>query len=287
MTKTPKSKTRKAKSRETNLRNPGETRKKIPEDEDRYRTVFRLSPKAISIMDTAGHIIDLNGRIYELLGYRPEEVIGKHFLDLPFFTEESKKEMLANFTRRLRGEDIAPYEVDFIAKNGERRVGNILGALMKDDKGNPTGNIVMFSDITRFKHIEEQLVETNKELAETNARLQRAYEWMRESRDKLRNQLQQEEMGFLVDREGRIEGVTERAVECFERSRAEFIGTGLHDLLDKDFHEDFRRELKQAWKGIANLINVGFIAPRGRKICEMRMTRFNMEGKRSLLVIMR
>lgn len=46
---------------------------------EKYQIIFQLSPAAIALMSPAGIITDLNGRVYDFLQYKPEEVIGKHF----------------------------------------------------------------------------------------------------------------------------------------------------------------------------------------------------------------
>ncbi len=264
----------------------GETRAKVSQNFDKYRAIFHLSPEAICLMDTEGRIIDLNGRIYDIIGYRPEEVIGKHFLELPFFTDEGKRKLVESYARRLQGEEVPPYELEFISKSDERRFGKLIGALMKDRKGNVTGNIVIFSDITDFKAAEEKLAAANKELEETNKRLQRAYKWMRDGRDRVRKQLYQEETGFLIDSGGRIEGATEKAVEIAGREKSQLIGVDLADLLEADSREGFRRELKQAWKGIANRFVVDINSVNGRKSYQLKMIRLTMEERRLLLVIL-
>jgi PAS domain-containing protein len=195
--------------------------------------------------------------------------------------------LMENFARRLQGSDIPPYDIEFISKQGEKRVGNLIGSLVKESDGTIKESILIFSDITHLKETEAKLLALNKELEETNKRLQRAYNWMRQRHHELRKQLYKEEVGFLLDREGHIAGVTEQALECFGKSWSQVIGVHLADLLGGDGAKDFQRELKQAWKGIANWITVEVITDKGSRSFDLRMVRLTGEEKRYLFALFR
>jgi len=253
---------------------------------DKYRIIFDLSPAAICLMSPAGIITDLNGRLYDFLEYRPEEVIGKNFLELPFITEEGKRKLTENLVKRLGGADIPSYEVEFISKSGSRHFGLLDVTLIRDNGGNPVEIIAIFTDVTALKQSEEKLRKLNEELDDANLKLQRAYDWMRKKKDQLRTQLFEEDFLFLIDRDSRIEGVSEKAIENLGLRRSHLIGTLFTDLLDAEALDPFRRELELAGKGIANAITVRFKAE-GTDSYTMRMVRFNMDGRRLMLVILR
>ncbi len=260
---------------------------KILESEEKYRTIFHHSPAAIAILDTTGRIVDLNDQVYSSLGYKPEEIIGRHILDLPLVMAKDRERLLINLQKRLEGEDIPPYEMEFSSKNGEKRVGTLVGTPLRNAKGAITGDIVILSDITHLKETEQKLLSLNEELLETNARLQNAYNWMRANRDQLRKQFYEEEMALLLDGEGRIEGVTEKAAERLMQPRSRLIGADVAGFLHRDFRDAFRRELKQAWKGIENWFTVEVILKKKRTPFDVRMTRITMEQKRLLLAVLR
>jgi len=264
-----------------------ETMDKLRESEKKYRTIFELSPGPIATMSPEGYVTDMNDRIYDHLGYRPDEIIGKHFLELPFFTEEGKTKLMENFIRRFQGVEIPPYDIEFISKHGHRRVGNLIASLVRDTNGAIKESILIFSDITHLKETEEKLLALNREIEETNKRLQRAYNWMRERHNELRKQMYEEEVGFLIDREGCITGVTEQALECLGKSWSQLLGVNLAEFLDGEGAKDFQRELKQVWKGIANWITVELLLNRGPRPFDMRMVRLTGEEKRYLFAIFR
>ena len=132
-----------------------------------------------------------------------------------------------------------------------------------------------------------ELERTNERLAHANEKLELAYAWMRDNRDDLRQQMYEEDIGFLIDQDGRIEGVTDRALVVMKESRDALIGGNLTHLMRQDAQEDFARVLKQAWKGITHHLTVSMIISEGaeRKF-DMQFTRLVVSGKKLLLVIL-
>ncbi len=145
---------------------------KITESMEKYRAIFELSPQAMVVLDKGGAIIDINQRIYDWLGYKPKDIIGKNIFGLPFLTEEGKEKIKKNFFARIKGENISPYEAKFLTKNGEERIGTIYGTVLKDKNQNVTGDLVAISDITQKHKAWEETVKSEEKyrvLAETSA----------------------------------------------------------------------------------------------------------------------
>jgi PAS domain S-box-containing protein len=57
----------------------------------------------------------------------------------------------------MRGEEVAPYEVELVHKNGMQKYGEIHGNLLHDDTRGVTMDIIMVSDITEKKKALESL----------------------------------------------------------------------------------------------------------------------------------
>ena len=133
----------------------------------------------------------------------------------------------------------------------------------------------------------DALEQTNEQLVHVNAKLELAYAWMRENRDELKQQMYEEDIGFLVDQDGKIEGVTERSLAVIKKPREAIVGSSLTQLMPENACEDYSRELKQAWKGITHQLKSRIILPgSGEKEFEMKFTRLTVSGKRLLLVIL-
>ena len=138
------------------------------ENKDRYKLIFELSPEAIVILDKKGVMVDVNNRLYEWLGYKKEEVLGKNLLQLPYLTKIGKAKAIKNFTYRMAGKDIGPYELDFISKSGEKKVGLLMVKPIKDDTGKIVEDLIMISDVTNNKKIRDALKDKVSELERIN-----------------------------------------------------------------------------------------------------------------------
>ncbi|MDD5167283.1 MAG: GAF domain-containing protein [Syntrophales bacterium] len=149
-------------------------------------------------------------------------------------------------------------------------------------------NVRLEQEIRERRDTDEKLKQANIALQESNQNLTKAYEWMRDSRDQLRKHFFKEEIGFLVDREGIIQSITERVLECTGKSRGDLILSSFLDLLDEAYREDFRNGLRQAWMGISRNIPVIILFPHeSERILEATLTRLTSESKREMLIILR
>jgi len=124
---------------------------------EKYKLVFKHSPEAIVILDKKGNILDINKRLQDWLGYKPDEVIGNNLLKLPFLSKMSKVEVMKKFAARMLGKKVPPYELEFITKSGEKRIGLIQASPVKDANGKIIQDLVMISDITDRKLTEKEI----------------------------------------------------------------------------------------------------------------------------------
>jgi len=122
---------------------------------ERYEKIFRLSPEAIALIDKNGVFLDVNERLFDWLGFRSDEIIGKPFMEVPIFTVDEKIRVKNKFLMRITGKEVPPYELEFITKNQEKRIGLVRGASIKDEWGNIAQSLVMITDITDLKNIDD------------------------------------------------------------------------------------------------------------------------------------
>jgi|LDZT01.1.fsa_nt_gi diguanylate cyclase (GGDEF)-like protein/PAS domain S-box-containing protein len=134
----------------------------IANSEKKYRTIFESSPDANVLFNQKGEVIELNGRMTEWLGYSNKQIIGKKLDELPFFDEQNKQKVVKNFHRRMAGENVQPYELDFIASNGEHKIGLIKATLLGDEIAGDIHDLVMISDITREMRTIKKLSKSEK-----------------------------------------------------------------------------------------------------------------------------
>lgn len=134
----------------------------LQKSEQKYRAIFNYSPEGIALLDTQGNIIDINGRLGDWLGYRSEEVIGKHLSDQPFFSIKTKELLMKRFHQRMKKKNIPPYEVEIIAQDGHVVTGMLQGTILYGPKGDIMGDLVMISNITKRKILEKKVFEQEK-----------------------------------------------------------------------------------------------------------------------------
>jgi len=99
------------------------------------------------LLDTEGHILDVNKKICNWLGYKPEEIIGKDHILYPFLTKKGKITAMRKFMQRLTGKVLPAYELEFITKTGEAFLGEVLAMQIHDEKGKIVQILVMITPV--------------------------------------------------------------------------------------------------------------------------------------------
>lgn len=134
----------------------------------------------------------------------------------------------------------------------------------------------------------KELAETNSWLKDANERLTAAYEWMRNSRDRLMKDHHQEDIAFVVDQMGKVEGFTERALESIGKSRAAVTGANIVEFMADASREEFKAELRNAWMGMSRNFIVVLLQPHdARESYEVKLMRLTSASRRALLVVFR
>ncbi len=125
--------------------------------EERFRSMFELSPESITLLDHSGRIITTNSKIQEWLGFDREEIIGKKLSSLPILTKMGLLKVLQQFRKRINGLDIPPYEAEFLHKDGRSFFGRITANPIRDEEGEISSVLVLISDVTAERLAEEEL----------------------------------------------------------------------------------------------------------------------------------
>jgi len=125
--------------------------------EEHFRSLIENSSDIISIIDREGRVSYESPSLERVLGYKPEELIGKSAFDLVH--AEDLPRAIRVFKRRARGASTAkPLEYRVRHKDGSWRVLEIVGKDMLDHPG--IGGVVLNSrDVTERKKAEEQIRE--------------------------------------------------------------------------------------------------------------------------------
>ena len=252
------------------------------QDKKLWEMTFNAVPDAVAIIDRNHQIVQVNKAMAERLGVTPEQCTGLtchaavHGLEAP--------PPFCPHSRLLKDGSEQREEVH------EQRLGGtfiVTVSPLLDETGHLLGSVHVAHDITKRKHMEDDLLSLNRELQETNKNLQAAYQWMRDSRDLLRESRYEECFGFLVDCEGKIELISEKVLEYTGKSRNELIARNIEDLIQPSSRDHFRHALRQAWIGILDPIKVEIIVARAEEnMFEAKITRLTSSEQRRLWVLL-
>jgi len=133
----------------------------LRESEERNRLLFENIYDVIYVVDSEYCITSMSPSIESLIGYRQEEFIGKAFGDLNILTQESLEQALFDIKRVFNGERLTSVEYEFIAKDGEKKFGEVSSTpIRKNHKVVSTISVVR--DITERKRLEKDILEISE-----------------------------------------------------------------------------------------------------------------------------
>ncbi len=156
----------------------------LKESEERYRLLFENVWDVVFLYDSEFSIISVSPSVERILGYKPEELTGRKFLDINIIAPEYLDAAVSDASRLLAGEKIPSAEYEFIAKDGTRKTGEVSGSLVLRN-GEIIGVISIGRDITERKNAEKLINHQREELARTNMELRAAMEELEASNEEL------------------------------------------------------------------------------------------------------
>ena len=136
--------------------------KELIEKEERYRTLFDLSPSGIVLEDTNGTILDVNNAFCKSTGYTKSELIGQNVRillpDVPKKEQNLKKDITAIVSNK-----IFVHEVLNIRKDGIPVYYELHESLISLPDGRQ-GILVVSNNISERKQAEELMLESRRQL---------------------------------------------------------------------------------------------------------------------------
>ena len=139
---------------------------RLRDSENLFRTVFEQAAVGIARVSLDFRIEGANDAYCGMLGYREEELLGRHLKDITH-PEVLEKNLLKQ--TRLKNGEIDHYRMEkrFIHKDGSTIVGILDANLVRDSNGVPVYFIGSVVDITDRKLAEKALKKSEKELKNT------------------------------------------------------------------------------------------------------------------------
>ena len=140
--------------------------------EEKYRSIFNNVNDEIIILNKYGRILDVNPRVVDLLGHKPEELIGEKFSKLSNLEFRKIPQFLILFRDVIyKGKTIKRMDLKVKHKNGNDIYVEV-SVRPVFENGKVEKLICIVRDVTERKQAEIELKNTHKELKELNKTLE-------------------------------------------------------------------------------------------------------------------
>ncbi len=175
----------------------------LRESEEKYRTLIESTLDFVFTVNRKGMFTYVNPRFEIVTGRTSSELVGRPFTDI--LSPEAKKIAATKFKKGIRGEEVAPYEMDIIHKSGSRIPVEFNVATLRDANEEPIGRYGIGRDLTERRRTESAL---------------------RESEERLHSIVQGSPIStFVIDKEHRVVYWNSALEELSRIRAAEVIGT--------------------------------------------------------------
>lgn len=216
-----------------------------------FRRIVETAHEGIWEMDENFRTTYVNPRMASLLGYLPEEMLGREINS--FMPESERADSSEKLRDRMAGRP-GEYERKFLHRDGSVRIMHVSATPVFDNNGTFRGSFTMLTDITEKKRIEdefqkehlelsaayEQIAATDEELRRMLDELREYQETLAESEQRYRRIISGTFDAMVIHQEGRIIWANEKALEIMRASRIQdLVGRRVLDFV----HPDSRQEV--------------------------------------------
>ncbi len=193
--------------------------KEIKETTDKLQTIFENITDMVAYVDKYGKILDVNERVQDLLGYKPSEVIGKHFSKLGIVRLKDTPKIVKLFRDTVKsGKPSTPIELTINHKDGSSIDVEVFTRFIKKD-GKAERIVSIFRNITDRKKAEEEI-------------------------KRLGLAVEQSTDGIAIgDSEPKLIYVNRAYAEMHGYSREEMIGMKVADLHNEEQIEEYKKDI--------------------------------------------
>jgi PAS domain S-box-containing protein len=141
---------------------------KFKKSEEKYRLLIDTAEDIIFHLDAEGNFTMVNKNGANALGYSPDEMLGKYFLD--FISDESKPTVGQAFIDIISSGQLLSFEAEFVDKVGDKIIFEIQARSAKFDEST-RGVLGIGRDISEHMKNQHKLEELNKKLIEANQQI--------------------------------------------------------------------------------------------------------------------
>ena len=196
----------------------------LTQAEERVRAILETTHDLVVRVDLEGRFTQVNGVGTHVLGYEPEEMVGRSFAD--FIQPEDLEEARSALALVLTGTPVRDREVPFRAKDGSRVVLEWNARPVRDVSGAIVGGIGTGSDVTARSRAQ----------AEQRTTAERLQAILDNTPDVI----------FVKDTDGRYTLVNRAFASTVRRNSADIIGLTDLDLFPADVAEPLRATDREA-----------------------------------------
>jgi PAS domain S-box-containing protein len=204
-----------------------QTREALQKSQERLRTVFESANDEICYTLLDGTVVDVNHKIEDIFGYKPEDVIGRNYAEFPVLGPEDFELSAQIIAEIMEGKPGRVLEFEGYRKDGSRVTIEVNSKLVREG-GELKGFLNIIRDITQRKQWEEELKRA-KEAAEASDRAKSKFlaSMSHEIRTPMNGVIGMS--GLLLETE-----LTPEQRECAEtiRSSSESLLSIVNDILD-------------------------------------------------------
>ncbi|MDQ1318122.1 MAG: two-component system, cell cycle sensor histidine kinase and response regulator CckA [Candidatus Poribacteria bacterium] len=140
-------------------------RESLAAEKERIAVTLRSIGDGVITTDTEGNVTLMNRVAEKLTGWTEEEAVGKQLTEVFKIINERNREKLENPVKKvLETGEVAEFANNTIllAKDSTEFVITDSCATVRDEEGSIIGVIVVFSDITEKRRVENELIKTDK-----------------------------------------------------------------------------------------------------------------------------
>ena len=225
--------------------------------EENFTVLSNLIADPVCVVDEKGTFLAVNQAMSQVLGFGEQELVGKNVMDLDFLDQENKAILLKNFEKRMKGLDVAPYEVKATAKNGEIKFFEIKGK--KIWYANKNVDLVVLHDVTEQKKKTEERI--------------------RLSEEKYKNLFENApDVIVTIDLTGKITSVN-KAIMQHGFKENEIVGSSIFKLVPIEYNQKMLTGLKNIAAGNPAQGEIEILTPNGKRSAEYNSNPIWLNGK--------
>ena len=129
------------------------------EAKDRLQKLIESSSDAITTADNRGRLVFWSKGAEAIFGYKASEVLGQSAA--PFYAK-GREEARRIMGQLLRKGQLKNIEVDYLGKDGRKIFASLSASLLRDERGEVTGSLGIIRDITEFRVLSQQLLQSER-----------------------------------------------------------------------------------------------------------------------------